>query len=529
MTFFSDARETSSLFADYIEEVQQLLRAHHVAFGTPYDFLTFVQTLEDDSRLRNDLAVLLRSFMEGENKVSLPNVLSIVAIASGGPDLTISESDRSQPVNVLVDLLMSVGSSSPASLQNPDSHPNSSRSESLNDETPQTVLLPPSSPDHETHAEPFDEADDQSTLEAGTVGSDQDSLLHSGTENPLAESLTRLELNALQVKHYLDSIDQRISRIEPRLDNLPRYVPSSTTPHPVSGSGSEYRRAPDGRYSAMIATETLPHRSPHQSPDKSPNQVPDQSPDKSQDQSQDKPSRPDPPHPTLTTIPPEMLSLLESSSRQKRSRKKLEVPIITGAAIVLLLLLYWGFDLNRPSIAIHPVSPPPAQNTTIPPSNPASATGLPSQSHAAAAKALSGKAQNRPSHNSTPVRPSAASLSPSTSAALTPNPEESNDPSTLTTQPINVSAGVMAANVVSAPQPSYPKLASLTHMQGEVVMQAIISKDGTIENVHVIKGHRLLRGAATNAVRTWRYRPYLVNGQPVEVATTVSVDFKRPQ
>jgi TonB family protein len=87
----------------------------------------------------------------------------------------------------------------------------------------------------------------------------------------------------------------------------------------------------------------------------------------------------------------------------------------------------------------------------------------------------------------------------------------------------------MAANVLSAPQPSYPLLASLTRMRGEVVMKAIISKDGTIQNVHVIKGHRLLRGAATNAVRTWRYRPYLVKGRPVEVATTVSVDFNRAQ
>ncbi len=87
----------------------------------------------------------------------------------------------------------------------------------------------------------------------------------------------------------------------------------------------------------------------------------------------------------------------------------------------------------------------------------------------------------------------------------------------------------MAANVLLAPQPSYPKLASLTRMQGEVVMKAIISKEGTIEDVHVINGHRLLRSAATHAVRNWRYRPYLINGHPVEVATTVSVDFKLPQ
>jgi TonB family protein len=90
---------------------------------------------------------------------------------------------------------------------------------------------------------------------------------------------------------------------------------------------------------------------------------------------------------------------------------------------------------------------------------------------------------------------------------------------------IDVSSGVMAANLVSASPPSYPKLASLTHMQGKVVMQAIISKDGTVQNLQVIQGHHLLRGAAKNSARTWRYRPYLVNGKPVEVATIVSVDF----
>jgi TonB family protein len=92
-------------------------------------------------------------------------------------------------------------------------------------------------------------------------------------------------------------------------------------------------------------------------------------------------------------------------------------------------------------------------------------------------------------------------------------------------RPVDVSSGVMAANLLSAPKPEYPKLATLTRTQGSVVMQAVISKEGAVEEVHVIKGHRLLRGAAKNAVRNWRYRPYKVGGVPVEVATTVSVDF----
>jgi outer membrane biosynthesis protein TonB len=56
-------------------------------------------------------------------------------------------------------------------------------------------------------------------------------------------------------------------------------------------------------------------------------------------------------------------------------------------------------------------------------------------------------------------------------------------------------------------------------------MQAIISKTGSVEHVNVLKGHRLLRGAAKKAVKTWRYQPYKVNGVPVEVATIVSVEF----
>jgi TonB family protein len=90
---------------------------------------------------------------------------------------------------------------------------------------------------------------------------------------------------------------------------------------------------------------------------------------------------------------------------------------------------------------------------------------------------------------------------------------------------VNVSSGVMAANLLLSPKPSYPALASLTRTQGNVVMQAVISKTGTVEHLHIIKGHHLLRGAAKNAVRNWRYRPYKVSGVPVEVATIVSVDF----
>jgi periplasmic protein TonB len=74
--------------------------------------------------------------------------------------------------------------------------------------------------------------------------------------------------------------------------------------------------------------------------------------------------------------------------------------------------------------------------------------------------------------------------------------------------------------------PQYPVIAKTTGQQGTVVLQAMISKSGTIENLQVVSGPPMLRQAALDAVKTWRYKPYLLNQQPVEVETTVNVIFK---
>jgi periplasmic protein TonB len=74
-------------------------------------------------------------------------------------------------------------------------------------------------------------------------------------------------------------------------------------------------------------------------------------------------------------------------------------------------------------------------------------------------------------------------------------------------------------------QPIYPPLARQAHIQGAVELRAIISKAGTIENLVVLRGHPMLVPAAIGAVRQWRYRPYLLNGEPVEVETEITVNF----
>jgi periplasmic protein TonB len=84
---------------------------------------------------------------------------------------------------------------------------------------------------------------------------------------------------------------------------------------------------------------------------------------------------------------------------------------------------------------------------------------------------------------------------------------------------------MMEGNLIYKVQPVYPPLARAARIQGAVVIRAVISRNGTIENLQTLSGHPMLVGAALDAVRQWRYRPYILNGDPVEVETQVTVNF----
>jgi len=88
---------------------------------------------------------------------------------------------------------------------------------------------------------------------------------------------------------------------------------------------------------------------------------------------------------------------------------------------------------------------------------------------------------------------------------------------------VRISGGVMAGQLISRVDPVYPD----TDAQGTVVLHAIIGPDGTVQQLSVISGPPPLVKAAVDAVRQWTYRPYLLNGDPVSVDTTVTVSFKR--
>jgi len=509
MTIFLDTRETADRFGDYIEELRAIFVANNIKFGSPDNFFEFARRLQSDDLLPGDLSRMIESITERENDdISPRTILTIIAIAVGGTAVSEPDHDLSKSVKLVVDFLVRSGNCSSADPQHLDTMcmapfaAISNPEKNLSSEEPSLSLtdLPDDEPSHQIDTAPLHPFPDSSKL---------------------IESLARLELNATQARLYLDSIEQRISRMEPYLENLPSLASSppdlAEPQHPTD---------------SLVDSPFIPRDIPP------PNFVRQASP-----------------HPN------EHLAWAFVLGR------KLAAPPLL-ATLAGGTLLYIGYSRGPAKTGITPAAPDAA--TTISQPSAAAIASIPEPQYAL---------PDEPTENTIkpqPAKPSAARLlkrdtpasktirhqkphpieSPPDNApqrsilhadveeADTPQPNESTDvvartkrdvSYTLTHAParsapssprvVNVSSGVMAANLVSASPPSYPKLAGLTHMQGEVVMQAIISKDGTVENLHVIQGHRLLRGAAKNSARTWRYRPYLVNGKPVEVATIVSVDF----
>jgi protein TonB len=95
----------------------------------------------------------------------------------------------------------------------------------------------------------------------------------------------------------------------------------------------------------------------------------------------------------------------------------------------------------------------------------------------------------------------------------------------VTPQRVRISQGVTRGLLIQKVEPQYPPLARAARVQGDVVLSAVIDTNGQITNLQLVSGHPMLVPAAIAAVKQWRYKPYLLNGQPVEVETTITVIF----
>ena len=134
------------------------------------------------------------------------------------------------------------------------------------------------------------------------------------------------------------------------------------------------------------------------------------------------------------------------------------------------------------------------------------------------------------SQDATPEPPSIAGLSGASSAqALGAIAMPTNKAPAVSLGTQRVSQGVSDGLLVKKVQPIYPAQALQMHVEGTVLLQATIAKDGSIRNVKAISGSPILVRAASDAVRQWKYRPYELNGQPVEIDTQISITFKSPK
>lgn len=128
-------------------------------------------------------------------------------------------------------------------------------------------------------------------------------------------------------------------------------------------------------------------------------------------------------------------------------------------------------------------------------------------------------------------RPPAALAVPATTADKALGGIISTTPANMPTsvpQVLKVSQGVSEGLLVKRVQPVYPEQARQMRVQGPVQLQATINKDGNISNVKVVSGNAQLARAAVEAVKQWKYKPYYLNNEPVEIQTQIIVNFKLP-
>jgi protein TonB len=121
-----------------------------------------------------------------------------------------------------------------------------------------------------------------------------------------------------------------------------------------------------------------------------------------------------------------------------------------------------------------------------------------------------------------------ASLPPGINSAAPAGPHVTVGPpvAAASTKPLPISQGVSAGNLLAPIRPEYPHFALITRTEGTVVIDAIISPRGNIESARVLSGPPMLQQAALAAVRQARYRPFLLNGEPTEVQTTITINFR---
>ncbi len=195
----------------------------------------------------------------------------------------------------------------------------------------------------------------------------------------------------------------------------------------------------------------------------------------------------------------------------QKDKTAIWVALIAAFSSIAVVLINNAYHPVQPTIITTPPAPKPQPQPNVPPdthSEPTPAVKTP-DSHGEKSRGDTSPAQETGGSSD-------QSSSPKKQVELDNH---------LPKGPTRVSSGVMQSLKLSGSNPEYPPIARAAHVSGAVVLHAIISKNGTITDLTVISGPEMLRKAATEAAKDWRYKPYLLNGEPTEVDTEITINF----
>lgn len=480
MSELSKTEINATGFAPHLEELHDLFRRRGVASGAPGDLAPFVERLSKDASFRDEMASMVRAIIYRERDGLTPvELLELLVTAVAGSPAEDAPADVREAVRRLMGFIAGVF----RSRWNPG-------------ET--TAPAGPVKPAHPASDVPMDAAVTPPMVEPVVSAPAVNAAAEPPAAKPAARPMTPIFYRAQVVANGGAEPEDVIAVREPA------EVESETTTTPVVPVRTE-------TVAAQAAAEEAAAR------------------------------------PVAEFLRGKTLNLLPVESEKNRSYIWMWVVVILAVLLAFcagLFVRQWAISRAAGPTPASSRAGPAYTGTSRPPDN--GAVSVPSERKADTARrparVEAARSEWRGGAESgvdvaPPAVAGAGAGAPGTGVqpradAAKPSPEVPADVVRMAPRSapgtVGVSPGLIKGHLLYAPQPDYPELAKLAHIQGPVVVEAEVGRDGYVVWARAISGHRLLRGAAERAVEERQYRPYIVNDRPTAVQTIVTVDFRLP-
>lgn len=445
MVLLPNSEEIGTHYAAYIEELQEFFALHDLRCGSPRELGFLAARLSGRDSFPAELASMVRSFIFREGGAfPLPDLLTVVALAAGGPSISGVTAQLQHPLSDLSAFLANI---TRAPLDQPP--PSSAAGEARPAVAPAPAVIAAAQPfaDPPSRPDPFPPATPpRSSLSPALVSASGSKLAQ-----PAASRQVKGDPAGRRGIWVATAVGLPLLLLAVLLFH--QFNPSADTPASSAGQGPELHSLSSPASSASLSPPLAPPQTP--------------------------------------------LAAAAAALAQPFSPSHARPAVPSASTSVEP-----GVSNSAPAKPLPPPGPPSTagkQEVTPTPAAQASATP---------------PAAPAPPPHAEPARPSNVTTSVATVTAQQ--------------GAFGVSSGIMSSHLVSFSPPKYPKIANFTHAEGQVILQAVVAKSGRVSAVKAITGPRTLRKAAEKAVRQWRYRPYIADGRPADIATIITIDIKAP-